>query len=165
MSTLPEEMFRHYDIVDEANRLSGIGGELELLRTRELLERYLGPPPDVVLDVGGAAGIHAFWLAAKGYEVHLIDPVERHIDAATEAASQDSDLASITIGDARHLDHADGSVDAVLLFGPLYHLTERADRLLALREALRVLRTGGVMMAQVISRFISHRRRRPALVH
>jgi SAM-dependent methyltransferase len=50
---------------------------------------------------------------------------------------------------------ADGSGDAVLLLGPLYHLTAREDRLSALREARRVLRTDGVLLAAGISRFAS----------
>ena len=33
------------------------------------------------------------------------------------------------MGDARDLDLADASVDAVLLLGPLYHLRRRAERL------------------------------------
>ncbi len=37
--------------------------------------------------------------------------------------------------------------------GPLYHLTERDGRLQALREAYRVLRTGGIAFAVAISRF------------
>ena len=65
------------------------------------------------------------------------------------------DLASAVAGDARSLDLADKSVDAVLLMGLLYHLTERADRLRALEEARRVLKVGGVLCAAVISRFAS----------
>jgi SAM-dependent methyltransferase len=45
--------------------------------------------------------------------------------------------------------------DAVLLLGPLYHLTERDDRLLALREARRVLHPGAVLVAAAITRFAS----------
>jgi hypothetical protein len=44
---------------------------------------------------------------------------------------------------------------AVLLLGPLYHLTERSDRLTALREARRVLRPDGCALAVGISRFAS----------
>ncbi|WP_328930560.1 class I SAM-dependent methyltransferase [Streptomyces sp. NBC_00190] len=47
------------------------------------------------------------------------------------------------LGDARHLTAAAGTYDAVLLLGPLYHLTERDDRITALREALRVARGPG----------------------
>lgn len=43
----------------------------------------------------------------------------------------------------------------MLLFGPLYHLTERFDRLKALREALRILQPGGILLAVGISRFTS----------
>ena len=45
--------------------------------------------------------------------------------------------------------------DAVLMLGPLYHLTDRTDRILAWREAARALRTGGVVVAATISRFAS----------
>ncbi|MGH7717598.1 MAG: class I SAM-dependent methyltransferase, partial [Gemmatimonadaceae bacterium] len=47
------------------------------------------------------------------------------------------------------------SVDAVLLLGPLYHLTERDDRVRALSEAARVVRPGGTVFAAAISRFAS----------
>jgi ubiquinone/menaquinone biosynthesis C-methylase UbiE len=110
-----------------------------------------------VLDVGGAAGVHALPLAAAGYEVHLLDPVPRHLEQAREASAGQPDhpLASVDTGDARRLHHPAASFDAVLLLGPLYHLTERADRRDALREAHRVLKPGGVVLAAAISRFAS----------
>lgn len=154
---LPSEIREHYEMVAEAERLEGVESEIEKVRTQELLHRYLPPPPAVILDVGGGAGVYAFWLARRGYQVHLIDGTPRHIDQA-EAATQKTGgppLASIKLGDAQQLDHADSSVDGVLLLGPLYHLTERNDRILALREARRVLRPGGVVFAAAINRFAS----------
>jgi len=59
------------------------------------------------------------------------------------------------VGDARRLAWDDDSVEAVLLLGPLYHLTSRDDRLQALREAYRIVRPGGVLAAAAISRFAS----------
>lgn len=64
-------------------------------------------------------------------------------------------LASCAIGDARALAFTDGFADAVLLLGPLYHLTSRADRRRALDEARRVLRAGGRLFGAAISRFAS----------
>jgi SAM-dependent methyltransferase len=64
-------------------------------------------------------------------------------------------LASARVGDARRLDFADESADAVLMLGPLYHLTDPAERRVALEEALRVLRPGGWLFAAAISRFAS----------
>ncbi len=96
-------------------------------------------------------------LAREGYSVHLIDPVPLHVDQAREASAlqRDAPLASAEVGDARRLVCDDNSVDAVLLLGPLYHLTSRDDRLQALREAYRVVRPGGVLAAAAISRFAS----------
>src|SRR5437773_3466782 len=64
-------------------------------------------------------------------------------------------LASVTVGDARSLSWNDKTVDAVLLLGPLYHLTARADRIRALTEAHRVLKAPGLLFAVGISRFAS----------
>jgi SAM-dependent methyltransferase len=138
----------------ERERLAIDGGTLELIRTQELLQRALPPAPAVVLDVGGGPGIYAAWLARAGHHVHLVDPVPLHVTQASQlAASQPEHPFTAAIGDARRLDQATASVDVALLFGPLYHLTEQADRLRALREAHRALRPGGLMLAVAISRF------------
>jgi ubiquinone/menaquinone biosynthesis C-methylase UbiE len=151
------DILDHYQAGIEQDRLAKGRGELERLRTQEIIVRHLPPAPAVVLDVGGAAGVHALWLAEKGYEVHLIDPVPLHVEQATRASDEvgNRPLVSVTLGDARKLDRADASADVILLLGPLYHLTERDDRLQALREAKRVLRSGGVVFAVGISRFAS----------
>jgi ubiquinone/menaquinone biosynthesis C-methylase UbiE len=151
-------MLAHYEQGVERERLlRGGAGRLEYLRTRELLARYLPPAPATVLDVGGGAGVYALPLAGEGYVVHLIDPVQLHVDQAREASAlqRDAPLAGAEVGDARWLLWADNSVDAVLLLGPLYHLTSREDRLQALQEAHRVVRPGGVVTAAAISRFAS----------
>ena len=145
------DMHEHYASQDEGQRLLRSGhGRLELERMRELFRRYLPPPPAAVLDVGGATGIHAGWLAERDYDVHLIDPVPRHVAAAADHGS-----FTASLGDARSLPHGDGTVDAVLLLGPLYHLVSATDRRAALTEAVRVLRPGGVLLAAAISRFMA----------
>jgi SAM-dependent methyltransferase len=141
----------HYDLGVEQPRLAH-ESTLEWVRSREVLERYLPPPPASVLDVGGGPGVYAAWLAGKGYAVRLIDPVPRHIDEARTLAAGSFEAA---IGDARRLEAADASFDAVLLMGPLYHLVERADRIQALGEARRVAKPGGCVIAVGISRFAS----------
>ncbi|MEE9553923.1 MAG: class I SAM-dependent methyltransferase [candidate division Zixibacteria bacterium] len=152
-----DEILSYYDSYDESSRLAGGYTSLEYTRTIELLERYLPPPPAVVLDIGGASGMYACPLARMGYEVHLIDPVEKHLKQAKEESDKQPDhpIAGISSGDARALESPDSSVDVVLLMGPLYHLTEPDDRLKALREAYRVLRDGGVLFATYISRYAS----------
>ncbi len=149
-------MIEHYQQVDEDSRLRTGWFRLEFARTQELILRHLSPAPAVVLDVGGGSGAYAGWLASLGYEVHLIDPVPKHIEQAlARSTRQQRPIASMRVGDARKLEEYDRSVDAVLLLGPLYHLTERNDRVACLKEAFRVLRIGGIVFAAAISRFAS----------
>jgi len=149
-------MAAHYESGIEENRLS-TWGRLELIRTTEILRRYLPAPPATIADVGGGPGAYAWPLAADGYMVHLLDPMDLHIEQALAARPSrgPQKLASAQLGDARHLPWTDGAIDVVLLLGPLYHLTEPEDRLAALCEARRVLRPGGLLAAAAISRFAS----------
>jgi SAM-dependent methyltransferase len=143
------EIHAYYGEGGERARLTS-GPSLELLRTEVLLDRLLPAPPARVLDVGGASGVYASWLSERGYQVHLIDPVPLHREQAMAEGR-----FTVAAGDARSLEEDDSSYDAVLLLGPLYHLTERADRIRALSEARRVTRPDGVVAAAVISRYAS----------
>src|SRR5215472_13842395 len=124
----------HYGTGHERSRLFPDGRpSLEFVRAMELLERLLPPPPAQVLDIGGGPGTYAAPLAARGYRVHLVDPVQLHVNQAREVAGSGPAAAfTAALGDARELSEPHESQDAVVLFGPLYHLTEAADR----RQAL-----------------------------
>ena len=149
MTEMRPEILEYYEVGREAARLTdgSLGGPLEFERTLELLDRFLPLPPVLVLDIGGGPGQYAAWLADRGYEVLLLDPVPLHVEQARARS------ISAELGDARSLEQADSCVDVVLLMGPLYHLTDRSERLQALSEARRVLRPGGVLIAAAIGRF------------
>ena len=155
--TLPDEILDYYKTGKEANRLFRGIGPLELARTKELIARYFPPPPAVAFDVGGGPGVYSCWLARCGYEVHLVDATPLHVEQAERASQKQPahPIATIELGDARRLDHPDACADAVLLHGPLYHLTDREDRLAAIREAKRILQPGGVLLGIGISRYSS----------
>jgi ubiquinone/menaquinone biosynthesis C-methylase UbiE len=147
---LAPEIERFYSqVIDESARLTmSADGRLELLRTQEILRRFLPQAPARVLDVGGGTGAHARWLVKDGYHVDLIDPIARHVDQATT-------VCPASLGDARALTAADASYDVVQVLGPLYHLPDPADRLQALNEARRVVRPGGPVAVAAISRYAS----------
>jgi SAM-dependent methyltransferase len=149
------EVIDHYASGYERGRLSRFAGVLEYARTQELIRRYAPPAPAVVYDIGGGTGPYAFWLGDLGYQVHLIDILAVHVELAQQEAQHHLPLASIELGDARQVQRADGSADVVLMLGPFYHLVEQEDRLRAQREALRVLRPGGIFFAAAISRYAS----------
>ncbi|MFI0354846.1 class I SAM-dependent methyltransferase [Actinomadura sp. 9N407] len=151
MDRMEQEIGDYYGLGKERARLrDDPPGLLELLRTRDVLCREMPPPPARVLDVGGGPGVHAEWLTAAGYTVELIDPVPLHVEQAARIPG-----VTASVGDARELAAASASQDVVLMLGPLYHLLDRADRLRAWREALRVVRPGGLVAAATISRFAS----------
>ena len=147
----------HYEKNNEQQRLNIGSGQLEFERTRELIIRYLPDEPISILDVGGAAGAYSLWLAKMGHKVHLVDPVPYLVEQAKQASALQPafPVRSINIGDARKLEFPDNFADIILLMGPLYHLVKRDDRLFALKEAHRVLKREGLLIAAAISKFAS----------
>jgi SAM-dependent methyltransferase len=161
MGEVPPEGFDraiadYYERAPEEARLEQGPFQLEEARTRDLIQRHAPPPPATVVDIGGAAGAYALWLAEAGYAVHLLDRVPRLVaEAQRRSAAAERPLVSCRVGDARALDVPAETVDVVLLLGPLYHLTDPGDRARSLEEAARVLRPGGRLFAAAISRWAS----------
>ncbi len=155
--SIPREAQAYYNRGVEAGRLFRSHGLIEFARTQEIILRHLPPPPCTILDVGGGPGAYAGWLASLGHRVTLIDAVPLHVDQAQESSARrpEAPLAACRLGDAQRLEEGDGTARAVLLLGPLYHLTERRDRLQALGEARRVLGPGGLLFAAAVSRYAS----------
>jgi SAM-dependent methyltransferase len=142
----------YYERGIERERLSDGRGDLEFTRTAEIVLRRLPAAPAVVADIGGGPGRYALWLASLGYQVEHRDLMPLHVE---QLAAEVAGMAGIhtAVGDVRDLDLPDASVDAVLLLGPLYHLTDRAERVRALRECARIVRPGGPVFAAAISRW------------
>ena len=156
MNREKEEVRAYYDAFAEESRLRSGPFVLEHARSKEILTRVLPRPPACIVDVGGAAGAYSGWLAELGYEVHLVDLSARLVDEARKlSASLARPIASLNVADACHLPQADGAAEAVLVMGPLYHLTEEAERHQALREAFRVLTPSGLVVVAAISRYAS----------
>jgi SAM-dependent methyltransferase len=154
--SLERQILRYYESGEEAERLESPFSRWEKVRALDLLDRFLPRAPALILDVGGAVGAYAFPLAERGYVVDLVDPVPLHIEQAKQRAAMGQRVPRhFQVGDARAIPCGDAAVDAVLFFGPLYHLTDSNERLKAICEARRVLRAGGVLVAVAISRFAS----------
>jgi SAM-dependent methyltransferase len=144
-------MAAHYARGVERGRLETTS-IIEFERTKVILSQRL-PRTGRVLDVGGGPGTYARWLADRGYTVELFDPIPLHVEQAREASRSGAPF-QVDVGDARDLPVDDESADAVVMMGPLFHLVEREDRQLALREARRALRPGGAIVASAMGRFL-----------
>ena len=153
---LPRTDLHGTNVTARGKGVVGLQATFSTSASSQLLDRLLARPPARLLDAGGGPGAYAGPLARRGYRVHLVDPVPLHVEQARQAAAADpAGGFTAAVGDARTLAEPDRSQDAVLLFGPLYHLTDAADRQQALAEADRVLRPGGRVLAMAVSRFAS----------
>lgn len=126
MKAIDKSVTAYYEAGREYNRLRMNIGLIEFERTKEILLETLPKPPAVIYDIGGAYGEYSWWLASLGYEVHLFDLSETNIKLSAELAKEypNCSLASSEVCDARNVPRADNSADAVLLMGPLYHITD-----------------------------------------
>ena len=151
------EAFYDKQVQREWQRMERHPVEFEL--TKRALQAALPPSPITVLDIGGGPGRYSIWLAGLGYLVTLADLSTACLEfAKTKAAEAGVQLAGVVHANALDLSaFADASFDAVLLMGPLYHLLEEEERLGAVREAVRVLRPGGLLAAAFITRYAPFR--------
>lgn len=142
-----------YNAGMERGRLHKGLGLIEFARTKELLLEHLPTPPAVIYDIGGAYGEYSWWLASLGYEVHLFDLSETNICMSSELSAEYPGiaLAAAEVADARNISRPDASADVVLLMGPLYSIEEKAERITAIKESLRLLKPNGKLFTAAIT--------------
>jgi ubiquinone/menaquinone biosynthesis C-methylase UbiE len=101
--------------------------------------------PSTIVDIGAGTGTLALAALERWPEVRVIgvDPSRRMLELAAEAASRAGcgDRLSVEVGDAAGLPLTDASVDAAM---SSFVIQLTPNRAAAVREALRVLRPGGV---------------------
>jgi SAM-dependent methyltransferase len=142
----------HYD---------GPAHEFELTRLerqgpveRAMMERHLArfvPENSIVADIGVGAGHYDEFLARRGCGLYLADVSGGLLDATVArlvSGGLSESILDARVASATDLAHLTGSsCDAVLMLGPLYHLLTLDERRRAVREARRILRSEGVLMA------------------
>lgn len=136
---------------DEDTRLTrSRHGQMEYLTTMHYIHRLI-PAGARVLEIGAGTGRYSVALAKEGYQVTAVELVRHNLAVLRKNAAGLENLTALQ-GDALDLSRFDGgSFDAVLLFGPMYHLYDAADVHRALDEAVRVARPGGVLMTAFLS--------------
>ena len=146
-----KEVFEFYNGGAEIGRLDSGLGMVEFYRSKEIISQYI-QRKSTVYDIGGGIGKYSGWLAEEGHNVTMIELAPTAVEYAV--TNMKAEYTAKT-GDARKLELPDDSADIVLMMGPLYHLTNKADRSRALSEGYRVLKKGGLIIAAGISRFSS----------
>ncbi|MGN0341233.1 MAG: class I SAM-dependent methyltransferase [Roseburia sp.] len=138
----------YYNKFNEEKRLNSRHGQVEYRVSMKYIHDYLpeNMPPETVriLDVGAGTGRYAVPLAEEGYDVTAIEPVQHNLGILKQKGS----TVCAYKGNALKLKRCpDDYYDLTLMFGPLYHLKTHEEKVTALREAKRVTRPGGIIMA------------------
>ena len=140
-----------YNKASEETRLDKGMGIFEFERIKTLIEKYIPSSSSKIIDIGGGTGKYSEWLAKKGHQVHLIEPVPKHIKLAQMRANKVKNKFSVQLGESRKLEFKNNFADLIILHGPLYHLQKKEDRDLTIREAKRVLKNNGIILAFAIN--------------
>lgn len=147
-----ENIEKYYETFNEDLRLKSAYGRLEEEHIRRVLLKNIPYKTSIVFDIGGGTGHYSRWLAESGYQVHYSDVVPKHVQLFNERHRGLEGIVTSSVQDARNLSYDDCCADIVILNGPLYHLTEKDNRIKALRESKRILRRGGKLLAVTIGR-------------
>lgn len=151
-----ERIVVHYEETShyQATRLEQ-DSPVEYEITLRKLNKWL-TPGNKIADVGAGAGHYAIYLAHKKCQVHLIDIAENLLNMCRDKirdAKLEKYILGISMASAVDLNFIpDASMDAVLMLGPLYHMTTEIERKAALKEAYRILKKGGIIFAGGINR-------------
>ncbi|MBI5464722.1 MAG: class I SAM-dependent methyltransferase [Ignavibacteriales bacterium] len=116
------------------------------------LQRIIDPRGKRVLEIGAGTGRDSFPLAEHGAEVWQLDYAENSLRILQRLAERQHLPVRIIGGDTFCLPFRDGTFDVVFHQGLLEHFRKpKADQLL--RENIRVLKSGGLLLVDVPQRY------------
>jgi len=139
-----ESLTNYYNTKDEHARLGSKRGSVEFLTTVHYVEKYLNKGARI-LEIGAATGRYSHYFAQKGYKVDAVELIEHNIEVF-KSHTQPEEEVTVTQGNALDLSFIDDETyEITLLLGPMYHLYTVEEQLTALKEAIRVTKTNGVV--------------------
>lgn len=151
-----KELINYYNKFNEDKRLKTRHGYVEYYTTMKYINEYLelfNNPR--IIDIGAGTGAYSIPLAKK-YDVTAVELVKHNL-RVIEANS-----ANVHVFQGNAIDlskFSDEYFDITLLFGPLYHLISKEEKIKALNEAKRITKKDGIIFVAYIMddyRLITH---------
>ena len=141
-----ENLINYYNKFNEDKRLTRRHGLVEFITSMKYIHDFLNIG-DKVLDIGAGTGRYSVSLADEGYDVTAVELVKHNL----RVIESKSDKVRTILGNAKDLCMLnDCEYDLTLLFGPMYHLISRDEKIQALNEAKRVTKKGGIILVAYV---------------
>lgn len=100
-----------------------------------------------ILDIGAGTGRYSVALCEEGYDVTAVELVKHNLGILKQ---KNSNVHAMR-GNALHLKKLEDNIyDLTLLFGPMYHLMTKEEKIQALSEAKRVTKPGGIILVAYV---------------
>ena len=139
MDNYKKKLTEYYNKFSEDKRLLRRHGQVEYITTMKFIHDYLFKGCSI-LDIGAGTGRYSIALRKEGYDVTAVELTRPNI-AVMKANDPGIEVHEADARDLRVL--KDRKYDIVLLFGPLYHLHKKEDKLMAIAEAKKHLKEDG----------------------
>lgn len=148
------ELEEYYNKFNEEKRLNSRHGQVEFITSMKYIHKYLeqlsgGKEKSQIriLDIGAGTGSYSIPLAEEGYDVTAVELVKHNLGRLKQKCNK----VHAFQGNALKLKKLnEDTFDVTLLFGPMYHLHEKEEKLQALLEAKRVTKQGGIILVAYI---------------
>lgn len=119
----------------------------------QIIKKYqLSKLKKKVLEVGCGRGSLSAYFSDAGYECTLNDSSKKAIQIAKKNFNKFNLAADFNIGDCRNLSFKDNSFDIIFSIGLLEHFKNPND---AIREQVRILKPGGIIISYIVPKFNS----------
>lgn len=135
------ELETYYGKFCEEKRLLSRHGQVEYRTTMTYIHKYL-KEGDSILDIGAGTGRYCVPLSEEGYTVEAIELVKYNLGMLKAKKSKVKAYQGSALDLSRY---PDNHFDCTLLFGPMYHLFTKEDKIKALSEAKRVTKVNGIL--------------------
>lgn len=132
-----ENLIKYYNKFNEDKRLDTRHGQVEFITCINYINKYI-KPNNKIIDIGAGTGKYSVYYKNKGYDVKAIELVKHNLNVIKQKG------INAHLGNAINLNkEKDNTYDIVILFGPMYHLITKEEKIKALSEAKRIVKNDG----------------------